>query len=558
MTSHNLGEFAVDRFIDFFAERHGGFVGPTAETETTIEGIWRSGTVSAVDLADQLAAFCAMPRAELDFVVAHPARHDLSWKYLREARVFPFEKEGRVAIALADPTRTDVQKAVQLALNARPEIYIASFDEIELLFERAAEHALDSKDPAPLAITAAADLRSETAEELHDLARGAPIVRLIDQILEKAVNVGATDVHLETERDSLSVRLRVDGFLRREQTLPAQIAPAVISRIKILGGLDIADRRLPQDGRSNLRIGNAEADLRIAVMPTIYGETAVIRILLRNSKLLELGRIGMTAKDQVSFQELLAEPHGLIVVTGPTGSGKTTTLATAISLLNDPSRKIVTIEDPIEYQVAGVHQTQIKPAIGLTFASALRAFLRHDPDIIMVGEMRDRDTAAIGIQAALTGHLVLTTLHTNSAADAVVRLIDMGIEPFLLSASLRGVLGQRLVRKLCERCRRPDEGASHRLNNLAKQRGIPISADTITFAGHGCEACGHTGYRGRVGLFEVMRTDDHVQDIIREGANSKAIAAQARKLGMTMMLEDGINKCAQGLTSIEEVLRAAG
>ena len=290
----------------------------------------------------------------------------------------------------------------------------------------------------------------------------------------------------------------------------------------------------------------------------MYGETAVLRILLRDTRLLELDKIGMGATDQQAFRAVLAEPNGIVVVTGPTGSGKTTTLATAISMLNDPSRKIVTVEDPIEYQISGIHQTQIRPSIGLTFAAALRSFLRHDPDVIMVGEMRDRETAGIGVQAALTGHLVLTTLHTNSASDAVVRLIDMGVEPYLLASSLRGVLGQRLVRKLCERCRTRDEKAAGDAAEIAEKRGLSTVPEAKFYRAVGCDACGQTGYRGRVGIFEVLRTDETIREVLRKDPDPKVMSDIARKAGMTSMFEDGFRKCGEGLTTLDELLRATG
>jgi general secretion pathway protein E len=284
----------------------------------------------------------------------------------------------------------------------------------------------------------------------------------------------------------------------------------------------------------------------------------VLRILVKDTRLLDFGHIGLCARDRGAIDTLLAEPHGIVIVTGPTGSGKTTTLATAISALNDPARKIVTVEDPIEYQLSGIHQTQIKPGIGLTFASALRSFLRHDPDVIMVGEMRDRETAAIGIQAALTGHLVLTTLHTNTATDAVVRLADMGIEPYLIAASLRGVLGQRLVRRLCERCRTPDPDAVSAVGELCAARGFARPDDLAFHAPRGCTACGQTGFRGRVGVFEVMRVDDRLSASIRRQPDPRAMLELAREGGMTTMLEDGLAKAGCGLTSVDEVLRATG
>lgn len=547
----------IEQFTNRQDVRNGRPMNAGASTPATVEQLWRSGLASCAELAEGLSQYCGLERVTYDEVAPYPLANNLSMRYLRDAFVYPYERDGEVTVALANPLRADVIKAMTLAMGLRPTLRIASFEDIELLLERVKKDA--AIRPNAVGINESEDLGvSETEQSLQDLARGAPVVRLIDEILERAIGVGATDVHLETEREQLQVRMRVDGYLRRDQRLPLSVAPAVISRLKIIAGLDISDRRLPQDGRANLKIGNVEADLRVAVMPTMYGETAVLRILLRDTRLLDLGRIGMQPADQVVFGQLLAEPHGVVVVTGPTGSGKTTTLATAISMLNDPSRKIVTVEDPIEYQIAGVHQTQIKPAIGLTFATALRSFLRHDPDIIMVGEMRDGETASIGIQAALTGHLVLTTLHTNSASDAVIRLMDIGVEPYLLASSLRGVLGQRLVRKLCERCKMPDDAAERTVDRLSESRGLSSAGRTTFYRAGACEACGHTGYRGRIGIFEVMRVDESLRDLLRQDPDPQAISGMARKAGMTLMSEDGLRKCGQGLTTIDEVLRATG
>jgi len=554
----DIAGFIAHMNIRAAAERAPALHDASAEPPQSVEALWRSGFASAADIADALSEYQMIPRGHLDDISGlAPASGDLSGRYLRESFLYPYIQDDAPMLALADPGSTERIRAVQLALGARPGLVVISFEEMELLFERLNERAED--DFSVSAVEASPeDASHEAVQSIRDLARGAPVVRMIDEIFERAVAVGATDIHLETERDQLRVRLRVDGYLRRDQRLPLALAPAIISRLKILAGLDIADRRLPQDGRANLRIGNAEADLRIAIMPTMYGETAVVRILLRDTRLLELGRIGMRRRDQIAFEALLAEPHGIVIVTGPTGSGKTTTLATAVSMLNSPSRKIVTVEDPIEYQIAGVHQTQVKPAIGLTFATALRSFLRHDPDIIMVGEMRDRETASIGVQAALTGHLVMTTLHTNSASDAVVRLMDMGVESYLLGSSLRGVLGQRLVRRLCERCKTPDDAASLAAHKLARSRGIAMDDHVRFHAAIGCEACGQTGYRGRIGIFEVMRADETLRALIRQNPDPEAIVEQARKNGMTLMVEDGMMKCAEGLTTVDEVLRATG
>ena len=524
-----------------------------------LETAWRSGRSISAELATLACAYYNLPRADYEAMAAVSLRHDgLSIQFLREGFVLPFQQgDDELWLAVADPSGQDAIHAVTLALGRPPQLCVLSFEEIELLFERIGREDRDAAGPAaPEFDMGFAETDSIAA--LQDLARGAPIVRAIDQILERALEAGATDIHFETGRENLRIRLRVDGLLRLDQMLPRHVAPAVISRVKILAGLDIAERRLPQDGRANVTIRNVEADLRVAVMPTMYGETAVARILLKDAKLLDFARIGMSAENRSAIERLLAEPHGILIVTGPTGSGKTTTLATAISMLNDPARKIVTVEDPIEYQLAGIHQTQIKPSIGLTFATALRSFLRHDPDIIMVGEMRDAETASIGIQAALTGHLVLTTLHTNSAADAVVRLSDMGIEPFLIAASLRGVLGQRLVRRLCERCKVPDPTQVETMRSLCRRHGIGTPTAIGFNKNVGCAACGQTGFRGRIGIFEVLRVDQAIRTLIGARADTGRILEAGRVSGLTTMLEDGLDKAGRGLTSIDEVLRTVG
>lgn len=519
------------------------------------EALWRAGVVPASDLADAIAALHRAPRGSFAAIAERRALGDgLSLRFLRDSRIYPFDDGDGPTVAVCDPSDEAALDAVGLALGAAPGVVVVSFEEIDLLFE---QHAGARPDSHATASAPDAD-HSETLEALQDLARGAPIVRTIDQLLERAIETGATDIHLETGREEVRVRLRVDGRLRIDQTLPKHLAAGLISRVKILAGLDIAERRLPQDGRANVRVGRAEADLRVAVMPTMYGETAVLRILLKDSKLLDFDRLGLSPHDRTTFERLLAEPHGIVIVTGPTGSGKTTTLATAMAALNEPSRKIVTVEDPIEYQIPGVHQTQIKPAIGLTFATALRSFLRHDPDVIMVGEMRDRETAAVGAQAALTGHLVLTTLHTNTAADAVIRLADLGVEPYLIGAALRGVLGQRLVRRLCDRCKRPDARADDEARSLARSRGLTIAADAAFHRAVGCAACGQSGYRGRFGVFEALRVDDEVRALVREKPDPSRVLQAAQDAGMTTMLQDGVWKAGRGMTTVDEVLRATG
>jgi general secretion pathway protein E len=344
-------------------------------------------------------------------------------------------------------------------------------------------------------------------------------------------------------------------LLRQIPAPPGAVPQALISRIKILASLNIAERRLPQDGAARLRLARSELDIRVAVMPTQHGESAVIRLLPRDRGVLSIDKLGCSRSDETTLKRLLALPHGMIVVSGPTGSGKTTTLATLLSILNEPTRKILTIEDPVEYEIAGVNQSQAKPAIGLTFAAALRAFVRQDPDVIMVGEVRDAETAHIAIHAALTGHLVLTTLHTETAAAAVPRLIDLGVESFLLRSTLRAVIAQRLVRQLCERCKTQRRLTSADLAADPRLDAPGLKAGEGVFDAVGCERCGGAGYRGRLGVFEILEISDEVRHLVAAGADSNAIDRAAINAGMTTMVDDGVAKCRAGITSAAELLR---
>jgi general secretion pathway protein E len=373
--------------------------------------------------------------------------------------------------------------------------------------------------------------------------------------LEKAVELRASDIHIEPFTSGLVVRMRIDGLLR-PVAAPAGVLPqAVISRIKIVANLNIAERRLPQDGAARLRAGRTDVDIRVAIMPTQHGESAVIRILPKDRGLLIAEKLGFSTRDDATLRRLLKLPHGLIVVTGPTGSGKTTTLATILSILNEPVRKILTIEDPVEYEISGINQSQIKPAIGLTFAAALRSFVRQDPDVIMVGEIRDSETAHVAVHAALTGHLVLTTLHTETAAAAVPRLLDLGVEGYLLRSVLRAVIAQRLVRQLCERCKSPriladaDLAEDPRLATFGFRSGEALQQPC------GCERCAGTGYRGRLGVFEVLELTNDLRELIGEKTDGLKIDQMAIHAGMTTMLDDGIAKCRAGVTSPAEILR---
>ena len=397
---------------------------------TSIRSIWESCDLSPSEFADEVAAYYRHPRVTLPELLAFPSLVErFTRRFLRESIIFPYDAgDGRFGLAVADPTDVAAQRGAEIVLGGPVAVSIASFEDIgAALFERLGSDEDRPSASSPVLASAAVE---ESVDSLRDLASGAPVVRAVNDLVEKAVELRASDIHIEPMRNGLTVRMRVDGLLRAVPAPAHALPQALISRIKILAGLNIAERRLPQDGAARLEAAGLNLDVRVAIMPTQHGETAVIRLLPRDRGLLDIAKLGLRAHDERKLRRLLDLPYGMIVISGPTGSGKTTTLATMLSALNTPSRKILTIEDPVEYEIAGINQSQVKPAIGLTFASALRAFVRQDPDVIMVGEIRDAETANIAIHAALTGHLVLTTLHTETAIAAAPRLLDLGVEGF--------------------------------------------------------------------------------------------------------------------------------
>jgi general secretion pathway protein E len=524
-----------------------------AGSERPQSKLWELTDLSGSEFADEAARFSGLDRVTLQAMLSAPPLGALfSQRFLREMMVFPYQSadEGAV-LAVADPTDTAARRAAEIVLRADVAIKVASVEDLTVaLDQRLGDDDVELRGGGELH-----QPREDDIESLRDLASGAPVVRAVNDLLEKAVELRASDIHIEPFHTGLVVRMRIDGLLR-PVAAPAGVLPqAVISRIKIVANLNIAERRLPQDGAARLRAGRTDIDIRVAIMPMQHGETAVIRILPKDRGLLIVEKLGFSPADDTTLRGLLKLPHGMIVITGPTGSGKTTTLATILSILNEPGRKILTVEDPVEYDIPGVNQAQIKPAIGLTFAAALRSFVRQDPDVIMVGEVRDPETAHVAIHAALTGHLVLTTLHTESAAAAVPRLLDLGVEGYLLRSTLRAVVAQRLVRQLCDRCKVPktltdaDFAEEPRLGEFGFRSGE-------TFQGPGgCERCGGTGYRGRLGVFEILVITNDVRELIGEKTDGLKIDQTAIRAGMTTMLDDGVAKCRAGLTSPAEILR---
>ncbi|MBP8282707.1 MAG: Flp pilus assembly complex ATPase component TadA, partial [Chromatiaceae bacterium] len=388
-----------------------------------------------------------------------------------------------------------------------------------------------------------------------DLASEAPVIRLVNQLIQKAVESRASDIHIEPFSDELKVRYRVDGILHEVPSPPVRSTAAIISRVKIMSKLNIAERRLPQDGRIPLRIQGKELDLRVSTVPTMFGESVVMRLLDKESVRFDLDALGFDGGPRARLDMIMEIPYGILLVTGPTGSGKSTTLYTVLSRLNTQERKIITVEDPVEYQIPGINQIQVKPAIGMTFSGALRSIVRQDPDIIMVGEMRDLETARIAVQSALTGHLVLSTLHTNDAASGVTRLLDMGVEEYLLTSTINGILAQRLVRRLCPFCRESYEPLPE---VAAKVRNSLPDVDAVQlYRATGCERCNNTGYRGRLVITEVLRMTDAIRRAVLEHATATVILRLAIEEGMATMYQDGLRKCLDGRTTLEEVLRVA-
>ncbi len=392
----------------------------------------------------------------------------------------------------------------------------------------------------------------ESSEESIDILfhkDSSPAVRIVNTVLIKASSVSASDVHFEPYEDETVVRIRMDGVLHDYTKIPPSLYQEVVSRIKVMAKLNVAEKRIPQDGKIRVRIGNKDYDIRVSVVPTVHGERVVLRLLEKTGSLLTLGELGLSPRDEEKVKGLAERPYGIVLVTGPTGAGKSTTLYAMLLHVKNPRKNIITIEDPVEYQIKGVSQIQVNPKVGLTFASGLRAILRQDPDIIMVGEIRDPETAEVAVQAALTGHLVLSTLHTNDAPSAVTRLKDMGIEPFLIASSLEGVIAQRLVRRICENCKEPYRPSEEEVRELGLPRG-----NYTFYRGRGCEECLGTGYRGRIGIFEVLELDEELKKLINETQEAGRIREAARKKGFKSMLEDGIEKILKGITTSSEVL----
>ncbi|QGM29739.1 type II secretion system protein GspE [Bacillus sp. N3536] len=462
--------------------------------------------------------------------------------------IMPLKKDrNKLLIAMADPMDYFAIEEVRMATGCQIETSIAAKDDIY----RTITKYYDLQESMDQALIDMSPKEIENDTQITD--EDSPIVRLVNQIVANGVAQRASDIHFDPQENDLRVRYRVDGMLKSERSLPKYMQNVVLARIKIMGNLNITENRIPQDGRIKLTVNMKAIDIRLATLPTIYGEKVVMRILDLSSALNSLGKLGFNDRNLTAFSKMIERPNGIVLLTGPTGSGKSSTLYAALNQLNDENVNIITVEDPVEYQLDGINQIQVREEVGLTFAVGLRSILRQDPDIVMVGEIRDLETAQIAVRASLTGHLVLSTLHTNSAVESVSRLKDMGVEPFLLSSSLVGIVAQRLVRKICRDCgemKAPNE----REKEIFAERGIQIEQIR---KGRGCPACNQTGYRGRLAIHEVLVVDEFVKDLILTSKSPSLIKEHMKKTGFSSLLEDGLLKVKAGLTTTEEVLRVA-
>jgi type IV pilus assembly protein PilB len=549
-----LGAILVDRGLLTADQLRRSFEEQGISGRRLGEIVVEEGWVSPLDLALALAEQHNLPFVELipddvDFDLAALLPEHLAQRY----RAIPVREvdDTAVLVAIADPSDLQAIDELRIALKRKIELTVADVRDIETVIRNVyrADLELEEEEPEPALLEV-----SEDREEIRHSATSIPAVKYVNNALAQCIDEGASDIHFEPHDDHMVVRARVDGMMREIMTIPQRLHSGVISRLKIMGSLDIAERRAPQDGRLFVKVAGAPVDLRIAVLPTTHGEQVVIRVLHRATQGMDLADLGMSAAAEATFVRAIRQPYGAVIACGPTGSGKTTTLYTALHQLNDPNRVLMTIEDPVEYQVSGIAQIEVRPKSGLTFARGLRTILRSDPDVLLVGEIRDEETARIAIQAAMTGHLVLTSLHTHNAASSLERLKDMGVEPSLLAAAINCIVAQRLARRLCVECRRPytpDAGDLEELGSLAEQPFQLYEA-----APGGCSRCSRTGYRGRVALYEIMPVAGRLRGLVR--ASTDEIFAAAVQEGMLTMKQDGLRLALEGVTSLTEIRRVTG
>ena len=515
------------------------------------------GYVRHADLARALALKLRLKFIELGVKDVDPDVAALvDEKVLRRYGVLPLRvQEGRLVVAMKDPTNLHALEDLKMLTGYSISPVVVAADDLRRVFGQAFG---EGDEVAELLQEASAEPTPEDHEDVelreYPGASGAPTVRLVSSILRRAAGDGASDIHLEPRGGELAVRFRVDGLLREIMSVPPALQGGVVARFKVLASLDIAERRRPQDGRFSATLEDGKMDLRVATLPTTFGEKVVLRLLDNADLHTDLTGLGFSGQMLRRYESVFRRPYGTILVTGPTGSGKSTTLYATLGEISSVEKNIVTVEDPVEYRMRGVNQVQVNPRIGLTFASGLRSILRSDPDVVMIGEIRDRETARTSVEAALTGHLVLATLHTNNAPAAVTRLTDMGVEPFLTASAVDCVIAQRLARRLCERCKRPAGMDEKALRDLGLHAQRFSGAQNHFHAAVGCERCAGTGYAGRIGVYEVMLVDETLRRLILQGASADDIGAAARKAGMIPLKDDGLAKASRGITTVEEVL----
>jgi general secretion pathway protein E len=547
-----LGEAALEEALRVQADE-GGRLG---------EILLSKKAVTSEDVAKALALQLDLPyvaQVSLDAVDVELLRQ-VPINFAKQALILPLRLEGEsVALLVADPLDTTVLDHARMLLqrNVSPHVSIGPIivDAINGVYDRAVNEAeqlvgeMEAQDLQSLAH------ELEEPQDLLDTDDEAPIIRLVNSLLFRAAKERASDIHIEPMERELLVRFRIDGVLEEIIKPPKRYQNSIVSRVKVMGQLNIAEKRLPQDGRIRIKLAGRDIDIRLSTIPCTFGERIVMRLLDKNTTLLDLTDIGMARQTMLGMDAIIKRSHGIILVTGPTGSGKTTTLYAALSRINTPDLNILTVEDPVEYQLQGIGQMAINPKIGLTFAAGLRSFLRQDPDVIMVGEIRDRETAEIAIQASLTGHLVFSTVHTNDAASAITRLVDMGVEPFLVASSLTAVMAQRLVRRVCRECREPYQPTAEELKEVALTPEAVVQAgNPPIYRAKGCDVCGRNGYRGRTGIYELLLVDDDIRQLALKNTDSSTIKRAGVKKGMRTLLDDGARKVLAGETTLAEVL----
>ena len=477
--------------------------------------------------------------------------------FLKHKGILPLSLEGNILnVAIVDPFDVDSLDALRLATGYGLRVFKGSAPDIREAIEKIYEsdHATVEKIVDDITPDEFAAVTEDDVDHLRSMASEAPVIRLVNLIFTRAIENRASDIHYEPFENTFRVRFRIDDMLSEVERLPLSLHAAVSSRIKIMANLNIAERRLPQDGRIKIAFMGRDVDIRVSTIPTSFGESVVLRILDRDNLILDLLELGLSTDNRDVFDAMIKRPYGMVLVTGPTGSGKTTTLYTTLDKLNSTDKKIVTIEDPVEYNLFGVSQIQVKPLIGLNFASGLRHILRHDPNIVMVGEIRDTETAEIAVQSALTGHMVFSTLHTNDAAGSIVRMLEMGVHDYLLASSLIGIIAQRLVRVICSGCKESYSPGVRELEFIADV-STESGTDITLFRGTGCDNCAQSGYKGRMGIFEVLPINDDIGRLILKGPEASIIKARARELGMVTLREDGLGKALKAVTSLDEVMR---